>query len=157
MSHPLKDLIQNKDLFESLADQFGTPLYIYSKQRLVHNITRIKSSLSNYFDSYHICYTIKANSNPHLIKLLKSTFASLGADCSSPGELYIANQSDIKSDECIYNGNYESKNDLEIAKNHFYPGHVFLCFWSQKTFLSRRCILTIWEPKTIFIQVENGG
>ena len=115
MSHPLKDLIQKKDLFESLADQFGTPLYIYSKQRLVHNITRIKSSLSKYFDSYHICYTIKANSNPHLIKLLKSTFASLGADCSSPGELYIANQSDIKSDECIYNGNYESKNDLEIA------------------------------------------
>ena len=58
MSHPLKDLLQNKDLFESLADEFGTPLYIYSKQRLIHNITRIESSFLQNFDSYHICYTI---------------------------------------------------------------------------------------------------
>ena len=26
MSHPLKDLLQNKDLFESLADEFGTTI-----------------------------------------------------------------------------------------------------------------------------------
>ena len=115
MSHPLKDLLQNKDLFESLADEFGTPLYIYSKQRLIHNITRIESSFLQNFDSYHICYTIKANSNPHIIKLLKSTISKLGADCSSPGELYAAKLGGIQSHECIYTGNYESEDDLESA------------------------------------------
>ena len=29
-------------------------------------------ALNDYFDSFHICYTIKANSNPHLIKILKT-------------------------------------------------------------------------------------
>lgn len=115
MSHPLKDLLHNKDLFESLADEFGTPLYIYSKQRLIHNITRIESSFLQNFDSYHICYTIKANSNPHIIKLLKSTSPKLGADCSSPGELYAAKLGGIQSHECIYTGNYESEDDLESA------------------------------------------
>ena len=113
--HPLINALKNRDLFESLAEEFGTPLYVYNQDRLVQNINMINKGLAENFDAYHICYTIKANSNPHLIRVLKSSVPALGADCSSPGELYAANQAGIKSDECIYTGNYESEDDLKTA------------------------------------------
>ena len=113
--HPLINALKNRELFESLAKEFGTPLYVYYQDRLVQNINMINKGLAENFDAYHICYTIKANSNPHLIRVLKSSVPALGADCSSPGELYAANQAGIKSDECIYTGNYESEDDLKTA------------------------------------------
>mgnify|MGYP003327773678 CR=1 FL=1 len=58
---------------------------------------------------------IKANSNPNIIRALKSEIPSLGADCSSPGELYAAKLGGISSNDCIFTGNYESQEDLEIA------------------------------------------
>ena len=115
MSHPLKELINNKSLFESLAAEYGTPLYIYDKNQLIKNINKIHSALASNFDNFHICYTIKANSNPNIIGALKSEIPSLGADCSSPGELYAAKLGGISSNDCIFTGNYESKEDLEIA------------------------------------------
>jgi diaminopimelate decarboxylase len=113
--HPLIKLIKNKPLFESLADRYGTPLYLYSKRRLDYNIKTLDHALNENFDSYHICYTIKANSNPHLIKSLKTAVPSLGADCASPGEIYVAGKGGIKGNECIYTGNYESPDDLKYA------------------------------------------
>ena len=115
MSHPLKELINNKPLFNSLAKEYGTPLYIYDKNQLIKNIKKIHSALASNFDDFHICYTIKANSNPNIIRVLKSEIPSLGADCSSPGELYAAKLAGISSHDCIFTGNYESQEDLEIA------------------------------------------
>ena len=113
--HPLIDLIKDKSIFTSLADQYGTPTYIYSKNRLIHNIKRLDNVLCDNFDTYHICYTIKANSNPHLIKVLKNAIPSIGADCASPGEIYVAKKGGIKGNQCIYTGNYESPDDLKFA------------------------------------------
>ena len=115
MSHPLKELINNKPLFNSLAKEYGTPLYIYDKNQLIKNIKKIYSALASNFDDFHICYTIKANSNPNIIRVLKSEIPSLGADCSSPGELYAAKLAGISNYDCIFTGNYESQEDLEIA------------------------------------------
>ena len=115
MSHPLKELINNRPLFNSLAKEYGTPLYIYDKNQLIKNIKKIHSALASNFDDFHICYTIKANSNPNIIRVLKSEIPSLGADCSSPGELYAAKLAGISNHDCIFTGNYESQEDLEIA------------------------------------------
>ena len=71
---------------EETAIEYGTPLYIYSLDRIKENLLNLNSSIKDYFKNRHICYAVKANSNPHLIKHMKSTLPDLGADCSSPGE-----------------------------------------------------------------------
>ena len=38
MKHPLFHLIKDKPLLESLANEYGTPLYLYDKKQLVKNI-----------------------------------------------------------------------------------------------------------------------
>ena len=115
MNHPLKKLVRSESLIESVAKKYGTPLYIYDKNQLKKNISSIDSSLKKNFSRYQIFYTIKANSNPSIIKSLKSSISNLGADCSSPGELYAAKLGGISGNECIYTGNYESNTDLELA------------------------------------------
>ncbi|HBR87229.1 MAG TPA: diaminopimelate decarboxylase [Candidatus Marinimicrobia bacterium] len=114
-THPLLHIVKNEPLLSSIAEEYGTPLYIYSAERLVANLKRIKMALDNNFDAYHICYTIKANSNPALIKILKSNLPGLGADCASPGEIHAAKKAGIHGNECIYTGNYESPEDLNYA------------------------------------------
>ena len=115
MTHPLKSLILNKILFENISTLYGTPTYVYDNHQLVKNITSINNALVNNFEKFQICYTIKANSNPAIIKILKSTIPGLGADCSSPGELFAAKLGGISTNDCIYTGNYESNNDLKSA------------------------------------------
>ena len=111
--HPLYYLIQNSALMTSLAKNYGTPLYIYSEKRLLENLDRLNNALKTNFNKYHICYALKANSNPALIMKMKNHLTSLGADCSSPGELHAAKLGGIDHHECIYTGNYESQEDLE--------------------------------------------
>ena len=115
MKHPLFHLIKDKPLLESLAKKYGTPLYLYDKKQLVMNISDMDKVLGKYFKRYRICYTIKANSNPNLVRILKSKVPNLGADCSSPGEIHAANLGNISYKECLYTGNYESEDDLKVA------------------------------------------
>jgi len=113
--HVLEHIIKNKSLMEETAIEYGTPLYIYSLDRIKENLLNLNSSIKDYFKNRHICYAVKANSNPHLIKHMKSTLPDLGADCSSPGEIYAAELAGINTKNCIYTGNYESESELSLA------------------------------------------
>ena len=115
MIHPLKSLISDQILFSNVAKLYGTPTYVYDKNQLVKNITSINNALINNFQKFQICYTIKANSNPAIIDILKTTIPGLGADCSSPGELFAAKIGGVSTSDCIYTGNYESDDDLKSA------------------------------------------
>ncbi|MFQ6615589.1 MAG: diaminopimelate decarboxylase [Fidelibacterota bacterium] len=115
LTHPLGHLIMNKDLLESLAETHSTPLYVYDRNRLRDNVIRLDRALSESFKNYTICYALKANTNPHLIAEMRSAVPTLGADCSSPGELYLAQEVGIPPESCLYTGNYESERELRLA------------------------------------------
>ena len=110
--HPLRQLISNSDLMKSLAKQYGTPLYIYDADRIKNNVLVLEKGLSKYFHKFHICYAIKSNSNPHLLKTMLEANSQMGGDCSSPGDIHAAELSGMKLSDCIYTGNYESESDL---------------------------------------------
>ena len=113
--HPLRQLISNSDLMKSLAKQYGTPLYIYDADRIKNNVLVLEKGLSKYFHKFHICYAIKSNSNPHLLKTMLEANSQMGGDCSSPGDIHAAELSGMKLSDCIYTGNYESESDLVEA------------------------------------------
>lgn len=110
---------QNHDILianmpaNQLAEEYGTPIYVYSEEQIVTNIRRLQEAIASYFKKYRIQYPIKANSNPHLLKIIKDE--GLGADCSSPAELHIAQKIGFPMNKSTYTGNYESRSDLEAA------------------------------------------
>jgi len=113
--HPLQYMVENKPFLESLVKKYGTPLYLYSGTRIKNNLQRLSKVLNNHLPKNQIYYAVKANSNPHVISFMKSIYPNLGCDCSSPGELFVANKTGIPPERCLYTGNYESRDDLKTA------------------------------------------
>ena len=48
--HPLKKNLANKDLFKDIANKYGTPCYLYDKDRLVENLINLDNALGENFE-----------------------------------------------------------------------------------------------------------
>ena len=59
---------------ESLAEKFGTPLYVYSQQTLTDHFQNLDGALAPL--DHQICFAMKANSNLSVMR----TLANLGSD-----------------------------------------------------------------------------
>lgn len=92
-----------------IAEEFGTPLYVYSKAQLVENFRSINAA----FDGTHhtVCYALKANANHELLRILQAEGA--GADCVSAGEIHLALKAGFTPDVITFAG--VGKRDDEIA------------------------------------------
>ena len=92
-----------------IAQRFGTPVYIYSRQTLIGHYQKIKRA----FRSINplICFSMKANSNLAVLKVLVNQGA--GMDVVSGGELYKALKVGVNPKKIVYAG--VGKTEKEIA------------------------------------------
>lgn len=93
---------------ERLAEQFGTPLYVYSKATLTDHVTRLKQAFADI--SPEICFAVKACPNIHILKHLASL--GCGMDVVSGGELMRAQAAGVSSERIVFAG--VGKTDSEI-------------------------------------------
>lgn len=95
---------------KELAQRYGTPLYIYSSATLKRHFQAFDSA----FDAVpHLtCYSVKANSNLAVLRLLASLGA--GMDIVSGGELYRALLAGVPAQRIVYSG--VGKKAPEIAQ-----------------------------------------
>ncbi len=92
-----------------LADEHGTPLYVYSARTIVEHYRKIRDAFAA--ASPVICYSVKANSNLSVLKLLKDDGA--GFDVVSGGELQRALKVGTDPGRIVFAG--VGKTDAEIA------------------------------------------
>ncbi len=100
-------------LVEELAKEFGTPLYIYSKNQILKNYREINQPLVNSKLDFLNCYAIKANSNPEILKILSEEGA--GAEIASGGELYLALKFGYLRNKITYTGVGKTDSEIEYA------------------------------------------
>ncbi|HEY4416334.1 MAG TPA: diaminopimelate decarboxylase [Verrucomicrobiae bacterium] len=95
----------------SLAEKFGTPLYIYSQRTITDHFQKLDSALAPL--DHLVCFAMKANSNLSVMRVL----AKLGSgfDVVSAGELQrvIAAGGDPK--KCVFAGVAKSAAEIEFA------------------------------------------
>ncbi|MHB1946586.1 MAG: diaminopimelate decarboxylase [Gammaproteobacteria bacterium] len=77
------ELYAEKVRVADLADQYGTPCYIYSRATIENNWRAFNTAFANY--PHRICYAVKANSNLAILNLLAKL--NSGFDIVSQGEL----------------------------------------------------------------------
>ena len=94
---------------EYLAKEFGTPLYVYSASFIRDRVRAYRSA----FPSALICYAVKANFNPEIIKIANEEGA--GADIVSGGELYCALKAGVDPQKIVYAGVGKTLPELEYA------------------------------------------
>ena len=94
-----------------LAEEVGTPCYVYSHATLHHHFTVFDQSFASI--PHLTCYSVKANSNLALLKL----FASLGGgvDIVSGGELFRARKAGIPPERIVYSGVGKTVDEIDFA------------------------------------------
>jgi diaminopimelate decarboxylase len=92
-----------------LADRFGTPLYVYSQSAILDTLKAILTAFAEVEPL--VCYSVKANSNLGLLKLLGEHGS--GFDVVSGGELYRVGLVGGDSAKTVFAG--VGKTDAEIA------------------------------------------
>jgi diaminopimelate decarboxylase len=94
-----------------VADQFGTPLYVYSRRTILDHFHRLDDSLAAL--DHQICYALKANSNLAVIRLLAEQGA--GFDIVSGGELYRIIKAGGDPSKCTFAGVGKTREEIEYA------------------------------------------
>ncbi len=94
-----------------LIEKFGSPLYVYNENILRERCQDLKNLSSS--DQFHIDYSAKANTNPELLKIIRSE--GILVDAMSPGELLINQKAGYTADEMLYVCNNVSKEEFKNA------------------------------------------
>jgi len=94
-----------------VAQEFGTPLYIYSAGTILDHYRRLDAALGDV--DHLICYAVKANSNRAILKLLAD--AGAGFDIVSSGELFRAIKAGADPKKCTFAGVGKSGEEIEYA------------------------------------------
>ena len=108
---------KNNNLFvenvsvKKLASKFSTPFYLYSEGSIIENY----KAFSNNFKKSKplICFSVKANSNIQILKVLKRMGS--GADVVSGGELLKALKSGIKPNKIVFSGVGKTEEEIKLA------------------------------------------
>ncbi len=98
---------------EELAREFGTPLYVYSENRIRANYRRLLEAYQKEYPRFAAYYAVKANNNPAIIKLLAQLGA--GADVACVNEIRMAQAAGVPPEKILYSGVYNSDRDLRYA------------------------------------------
>jgi diaminopimelate decarboxylase len=94
-----------------LADEFGTPLYVYSQGHIAGQFSGLRKALGSL--DHLICFAVKANSNLAVLRALAQ--ASTGFDIVSGGELYRVMQAGGDPKKCVFSGVGKTRDEIEYA------------------------------------------
>jgi diaminopimelate decarboxylase len=97
----------------SLAEEYGTPLYVTDEDRICGNYRRLEDALTAHYPKIQVLYAAKANGNLAVFRILAGLGA--GADVFSSGELRLALAAGMKPEKLLFNGSSKSASDLALA------------------------------------------
>ena len=96
---------------ERVAEEYGTPLYVYSAGTILDHYCRLNTALSEI--DHLICYAVKANTNRAILNLLSREGA--GFDIVSGGELFRVLAAGGDPRKCTFAGVGKSQEEIEYA------------------------------------------
>lgn len=94
-----------------LAREFGTPCYVYSADRILQNVRRLREAVAKL--PVKLFYAVKANSNGAILRLMAEQ--GLGAEVVSGGELIRARRAGFPPERIIFTGAGKTAEELELA------------------------------------------
>lgn len=96
---------------EQIAEEFGTPAYVYSEQTVTDHYTKLDQALASI--PHTICYSVKTNSNlavlAHMAKL------GSGFDIVSGGELYRVLKAGGDASKVVFAGVGKTREEMRQA------------------------------------------
>jgi len=95
-----------------LAQEFGTPLFVFFEGKIIENAQTVLNSLRLLGPKHRVFYACKANSNLAILKTIRQ--AGLDLEVNSGGELFKGLRAGFKPEQIIFNG--VGKTETELIK-----------------------------------------
>src|ERR1051325_9513552 len=96
---------------KQIAERFGTPLYVYSKQSIIDHCRHIEKGFGA--TDHLTCYAVKANANRKILSVIAKE--GIGCDIGSLGELQLALDAGFLPDRITYSGVGKRTDEIEFA------------------------------------------
>ncbi|MDR1272356.1 MAG: diaminopimelate decarboxylase [Clostridiales Family XIII bacterium] len=97
----------------SLAEEYGTPLYVYSKRSIKDRCREIKEDFLDRYPGTEASYAAKAFLTPAIAELIDGE--GLMLDVVSGGELFVALAGGFPASKIKFHGNNKTREELEYA------------------------------------------
>ncbi|MDE3183712.1 MAG: diaminopimelate decarboxylase [Bacteroidota bacterium] len=97
----------------AIAEEFGTPVYIYHAEKIAEQYQKLKDAFAN--QDVVIFYASKALTNVNILRYIKSIGANV--DCSSINEVKLALHAGFAPEKVLYTSNGIAFEEIEEAKN----------------------------------------
>ena len=96
---------------EKIAQTYGTPLYVYNERILRERMHEVACVITKY--PYTANYSVKANTNIHILKLALEE--GLNCDAMSPGEVTLLMKAGFPKERIFFIPNNVSEDELAFA------------------------------------------
>ena len=98
--------------FKRIAEQFGTPLYIYETEKIRENLSAIIKFIT--YPKNKVYYAAMCNNQPEILKIIKEL--GLGVQVNTDHELNLAKEAGFNSSDISFTSTGVSR---ELMKNSF--------------------------------------
>ena len=99
-----------------LAEEYGTPLYVYSENGIVSRFDELKECFTEKYENTRVAYAAKAFFPMAMAKLVDS--CGMCVDVVSGGELYTAIKVGFPPEKIEFNGNNKQLDEIEMAVDY---------------------------------------
>lgn len=108
----MKKLPFSKKQIDDISKKYPTPFYFYDEQGIREGVRALIQAFSwaPHFTEY---FAVKACPNPYILEILKEE--GCGADCSSLGELVLAEAVGIQGDKVMFTSNNTPAHEFQKA------------------------------------------
>ena len=112
----MTSFLQNSNFFEGnnpedIAKNFGTPVYVYNEKILRDRMSKVAKVITKY--PYTANYSVKANTNIHILKLALEE--GLNCDAMSVGEITLLLKAGFPVERIFFVPNNVSSDELQFA------------------------------------------
>lgn len=97
----------------ALADEFGTPLYVYDLETIRRQCEGYRAAFSALYPATRVVYAGKAYLATWLLELIAE--AGLGLDVVSGGEIFLASRAGFPMERVVFHGNNKTEDELRLA------------------------------------------
>ena len=99
---------------KKLAEEYGTPLYVYNERILRERCREIKNLVT--YPNFSVNYSTKANNNLAFLQIVREE--GLNVDAMSTGEAHVEFMAGFKPEQLFFISNNVSKEEMQYAIDH---------------------------------------